>query len=142
MMRALAVIAVVLLAAFSVQTWRLDGAQQEIDTQQGEIETQGKKLTQKNAQLIALNILTQTNSQAQTQLYAAAENNLALLRQRQKKIEELTHENEALRRWSDTPLPDAVVRLRQRPALTGGESYRRWLSRNHPVPPGAVSTTQ
>ncbi|MGJ0193157.1 Rz-like lysis system protein LysB [Pantoea sp. RRHST58] len=97
---------------------------------------QGKKLSQKNGHLIALNILTQTNSQAQTQLYTAAEQNGRLLRDRQRTIEELNRENEDLRRWADSPLPDPVVRLRQRPALAGGESYREWLSQNHPLPAG------
>lgn len=121
------------------QSWNLRNAYQKIHAYEAVIETQGKKLSQKNSQLIALNILTQTSSQAQTQLYAAAERNGQLLRDRQRKIEELKRENEDLRRWSDTALPDPVVRLRQRPALTGGESYREWLSENHPLPAGPSS---
>lgn len=121
------------------QSWRLSDVRQKIDSQQAAIQDQGKKLTQKNSQLIALNILTQTNSRAQTNLYAAAENTNALLRQRQQKIEELKRENEELRRWADSLLPDAVIRLRTRPALAGGESYREWVSQNHPVPPESVS---
>ncbi|MVT83212.1 Rz-like lysis system protein LysB [Pantoea agglomerans] len=122
------------------QSWNLHNAYQKIHAYEAVIETQGKKLRQKNSQLIALNILTQTSSQAQTQLYAAAERNGQLLRDRQRKIEELKRENENLRLWSDTALPDPVVRLRQRPALAGGESYRQWLSENHPLPAGPGRT--
>jgi len=121
------------------QSWNLHNAYQKIHAHEAVIETHARKLSQKNSQLIALNILTQTSSQAQTQLYAAAERNGQLLRDRQRKIEELKRENEDLRRWSDTALPDPVVRLRQRPALAGGESYREWLSENHPLPAGPGS---
>jgi len=131
-----AALTLLMLAALGVQSWRLSNAHHTISTQQAAIADQGKKLSQKNGQLIALNILTQTNSQAQTQLYAAAEQNGRLLRDRQRTIEELKRENEDLRRWADSPLPDPVVRLRQRPALAGGESYREWLSQNHPLPAG------
>ncbi|WP_337011596.1 Rz-like lysis system protein LysB [Pantoea sp. AS142] len=139
MTRALAVIVLILLLIAGVQSYRLSSAHGRIDAQQTTIEGQSKKLSQKNSQLIALNILTQNSSQAQTQLYAAAERNGQLLRERQRKIEELKRENEDLRRWSDTALPDPVVRLRQRPALAGGESYRKWLSENHPLPAGPGS---
>ena len=140
MTRALAVIMLILLLVAGVQSYRLNSAHGRIDAQQATIAGQGKKLSQKNSQLIALNILTQTSSQAQTQLYAAAERNGQLLRDRQRKIEELKRENEDLRHWSDTALPEPVVRLRQRPALAGGESYRQWLSENHPLSAGPGST--
>lgn len=136
MMRALAVIVLFLIAALGVQSWRLSTAHNKIDAQVKALAAQGKKLSQKNGQLIALNILTQTSSRAQTQLYAAAEQNGTLLRDRQRTIEELKRENDELRRWADAPLPDPVIRLRQRPALAGGHSYREWLSANHPVPLG------
>jgi len=136
MMRALAALALVLIAALGVQSWRLSAAHNKIDAQVKDLAAQGKKLSQKNGQLIALNILTQTSSRAQTQLYAAAEQNGTLLRDRQRTIEELKRENDELRRWADAPLPDPVIRLRQRPPLTGGQSYREWLSANHSVPPG------
>lgn len=142
MMRALAVMFIALVIALGVQSFRLSSAHTKIDTQQTTITEQGKKLAQKNGQLIALNILTQTSSRAQTQLYAAAEQNGTLLRNRQRTIEELKRENESLRRWADTGLPDPVVRLRQRPALAGGESYRKWLSQNHPLPAGPGGTAQ
>lgn len=142
MMRFLWGLLIVVVAAFTLQSWRLINAGHTISTQQAVIADQGKKLSQKNGQLIALNIMTQTNSQAQTQLYAAVEQNGRLLRDRQRTIEELKRENEDLRRWADSPLPDPVVRLRQRPALAGGESYREWLSQNHPLPAGPGRAAQ
>lgn len=140
-MRMLAAVVLMLIAALGVQSWRLSNAHTQIDAQVKDLAAQGKKLSQKSSQLLALNILTQTSNRAQTQLYASAEQNGTLLRDRQRTIEELKRENDELRRWADTDLPDSVIRLRQRPALTGGESYREWLSQNHPVPPGRNRTT-
>jgi len=141
-MRALAVTLIVLLAAIGWQSWRLGTAHQKINTQQAAIKHQGEQLAQKNSQLMALNILTQTNSREQMRLYAAAENTNALLQTRQRRIEELTRGNEAFRRWAAAALPDAVIRLRQRPAITGGQSYREWLSQNNALPPAGVRPTQ
>jgi LysB family phage lysis regulatory protein len=61
-----------------------------------------------------------------------------LLHQRQNRIEELKRENEYLRLWADTLLPSDVVRLRERPAITGGAAYREWLSKGDTVPRGKV----
>nr|WP_053143945.1 Rz-like lysis system protein LysB [Erwinia billingiae] len=138
-MRPIVLIMALLIAALGWQSWRLNNASHTIESQGKELNSKKQALTQKNSQLIALNILTQTSSQAQTQLYAAAEKNNTLLRDRQRRIEEMKRENEELRIWADSLLPDAVVWLRTRPAIAGGESYREWLSQNHPVPPGSVS---
>lgn len=140
MMRPLVLIMALLIAALGWQSWRVNNASHTIESQGKELNSKKQALTQKNSQLIALNILTQTSSHAQTQLYAAAEKNNTQLRDRQRRIEELKRENEELRIWADSLLPDAVVRLRTRPAIAGGESYREWLSQNHPVPPGPFST--
>ncbi|MBF3054135.1 DUF2570 domain-containing protein [Pseudomonas aeruginosa] len=33
--------------------------------------------------------------------------------------------------WADQPLPAAAHRLHQRPAITGADGYRQWLSSRH-----------
>lgn len=139
MTRALAVVIALLLAALGWQSWRLSNAGDLIDMQAGALEAKTEKLAEKNSQLIALSILTETNNREQMRLYAEAEDNNALLRQRQRRIEELKRENTELRRWSDTPLPPDVVRLYARPAVTGGAAYRQWLSESDTLPPGNVS---
>ncbi|WP_409303283.1 Rz-like lysis system protein LysB [Pseudomonas sp. KCJK8993] len=50
------------------------------------------------------------------------------LAKRQLTIEGLKRENADLRAWAIQPLPDAARRLRERPALTGADAYRQWLS--------------
>ncbi len=138
---------VILLCLFFIgivlwQSWNLRNAYQKIHAHEAVIASQSKKLNQKNSQLIALNILTQTNSREQTRLYAAAEETRALLQTRQRQIEDLTRENEAYRRWAAAPLPAVAVRLRQRPGITGGQSYRDWLSKNNTLPPAGSRPAQ
>ncbi|HAT2176804.1 TPA: LysB family phage lysis regulatory protein [Raoultella ornithinolytica] len=139
MTRALAVILVLVLAALGWQSWRLNEASHTIDQQSRDLKTAGDKLAKTKSQLIALSILSETNSREQTRLYAAAESTNALLRSRQRRIEELKRENEDLRRWAGTPLPPDIIRMRERPALAGGAAYREWLSESDAVPPGKVS---
>ncbi|MBS4721172.1 phage lysis regulatory protein LysB [Aeromonas caviae] len=50
-------------------------------------------------------------------------------------IKRLKRENAELKEWADRPLPDPVVRLLQRPALTGAADYQAHLSG-----PGALPT--
>ncbi|MEJ5072415.1 Rz-like lysis system protein LysB [Enterobacter ludwigii] len=142
MMRVLSVMLAVALAALGWQSWRLNNASHTIEAQDRSLKDKADELAKKNSQLIGLSILTETNSREQTRLYAAAEDTRSLLHQRQNRIEELKREKDDLRRWADTLLPPDVVRLRERPTLTGGAAYREWLSKGDAVPPGKVSATQ
>ena len=53
---------------------------------------------------------------------------------REQQIEVLKRENSTLRDWATQPLPDIARRLRERPALTGADAYRQWLSGGGSVP--------
>ena len=139
-MRILAAVVVLVLVLLGWQTWQLNKARQTIELQGRDLEASKEKQARASSQLIALSILTETNNREQARLYAAAEESTALLRQRQRRIEELKRENDDLRRWSDTPLPPDVIRLRDRPALAGGAAYREWLSESNAVPPGKVGS--
>ncbi|EIY4978761.1 LysB family phage lysis regulatory protein [Klebsiella quasipneumoniae] len=141
MTRTLAVILALALVALGWQSWRLNKASHTIEQQDSDLKVKGERLAKTNSQLIALSILTETNNREQTRLYAAAESTNALLRSRQRRIEDLKRENGDLRRWADAPLPADIIRMRERPALAGGAAYREWLSQGDTVPPGKVSGT-
>ena len=64
------------------------------------------------------------------------------LANRERTIEALKRENTELRIWADQLLPDAARRLRERPALTGADAYRQWLSGRGAVPPAGDGTGQ
>ncbi|MFU1554236.1 Rz-like lysis system protein LysB [Aeromonas sp. A04] len=49
-------------------------------------------------------------------------------------IKRLKRENAELRSWADSPLPDPVIRLLQRTAITGAADYQAHLSGADPLP--------
>ncbi|WP_429071154.1 Rz-like lysis system protein LysB [Aeromonas veronii] len=49
-------------------------------------------------------------------------------------IKRLKRENAELRIWADRPLPDPVIRLLQRPAITSAADYQAHLSGPDPLP--------
>ena len=64
------------------------------------------------------------------------------LAKRERTIEELKRENTELRVWATQPLPDAARRLRERPALSGADAYRQWLSGRSAVSPAGDQPQQ
>lgn len=64
------------------------------------------------------------------------------LAKRERTIEELKLENAELRTWATQPLPDVARRLRERPALTGADAYRQWMSGRGAVPVAGDQPTQ
>lgn len=44
--------------------------------------------------------------------------------------------------WGAQPLPDAARRLHERPALTGADAYRDWLSRRNALQPATVGAAE
>jgi LysB family phage lysis regulatory protein len=64
------------------------------------------------------------------QLEAKRERIAASLAQTETDFEALKHENEALRAWADSPLPDDVVRLYSRPAITGADDWLAMRARH------------
>ena len=67
---------------------------------------------------------------ALAQLEAKRERIAASLAQTETDFEALKHENEALRAWADSPLPDDVVRLYSRPAITGADDWLAMRARH------------
>lgn len=57
------------------------------------------------------------------------------LSQREIEIRSLQHATEELQAWADQPLPDAVIRMRQRPAITGAAAYSEYMSNRQPLQP-------
>ncbi|MCX7133087.1 Rz-like lysis system protein LysB [Aeromonas sp.] len=57
-------------------------------------------------------------------------------------IKRLKRENTELRSWADSPLPDPVIRLLQRPAITGAADYQAHLSGPDSLPAPASQPGQ
>ncbi|KHL68871.1 hypothetical protein SF06_22070 [Pseudomonas flexibilis] len=135
-----------LVAALALLIWhqqtRIDAAQsgKELAVERAEQAEQTAAQHQANADTLAATLATERNTQAQLQTRTTELRTLLAARQRD--IEELKRENEDLRRWADQPLPLAARRLRERPALTGADAYRDWLSRRDAVRAAGDGTGQ
>lgn len=126
-----------LIAALGLLVWhqqtRIDAEQagKELAVERAEQAEQTAAQHQANADTLAATLATERTAQTTLQ------NQIATLRTalatRQRDIEELKRENQELRDWADQPLPAAARRLRERPALTGADAYRDWLSRRDAV---------
>lgn len=56
--------------------------------------------------------------------------------------QEIHRDDPQFRDWGAQPLPAAARRLHQRPAFTGADGYRQWLSGRHAMPPEPSSANQ
>lgn len=127
-----ALLGVALLAALGLLIWnqelRISGANK--DTQLAEQDaSRAREQAERNlANANALRDTLQLERNAQTSLRAQQDQLRQGLAKRELTIEALKRENADLRKWADQPLPDAARRLRERPALTGADAYRQWLS--------------
>lgn len=138
------VVGAILLAsivALGLQSWRLGKAKDDIAQQKNMITAQSQtidnmsqQLSAKNAALITLGILADDNNRAQAKLRQQMADTGALLSTRENMIARLYRENAALKKWAGDRLPDDVIRLHQRPAITGGAAYRAWLSETERLP--------
>jgi LysB family phage lysis regulatory protein len=74
------------------------------------------------------------DKKAAAKLQAARDNISATLTERENLIESLQHDNPEIRTWAESPLPDAVARLREHPAATGADAYGQRLPSDHALP--------
>ncbi len=74
------------------------------------------------------------NKAAAAKMQLARDSIAATLTERENHIESLQHENATIRSWADAPLPDAIVRLRERPAATGAGAYAQRLPSSDALP--------
>lgn len=126
-----------LIAALALLVWyqqaRIDAAQahQARATERADKAAEVAAQHKANAEILTAQL--QAERATQTTLQSRTDELRALLATRQRDIEELQRENEELRDWAGQPLPAAARRLRERPALSGADAYRDWLSRRDAV---------
>ncbi|MGY2141987.1 Rz-like lysis system protein LysB [Pseudomonas azotoformans] len=121
-----------LLSALALLLW---GTYQRSEAQQGRTALAQEKLATVNARverdattITALRKNLADERQAQSTLQQTGQELRRELDVRKQQIKELKRENAELRDWADAQLPAVARRLRQRPAITGADAYRDWLS--------------
>lgn len=135
-----------LIAALGLLVWhqqtRIDAEQagKELAVERAEQAEQTAAQHQANADTLAATLATERDAQAQLQ--TRTDELRTLLAARQRDIEELTRENQELRDWAGQSLSATARRLRERPALSGADAYRDWLSRRDAVRAAGDGTGQ
>lgn len=127
------IMAAVLLFGALLQSWRLDKAQQMVTDLRSDIAALNQAVEEKKQQIITLNETAKENDRYQASLQQQIEVLTAGVAAKNHRIKELINENAELKRWADTPLPAGIIRLQQRPSITGAAGYHAYLSQHHPL---------
>lgn len=137
MFRAVCIALVVALGLSAFLGWRLDRSMQTVDEQAETISTLNDQLADKTSQLLAVDLMARANDSLQLGLQRRNEQLTAAAAGRDQRFKELMNENTEFKRWADARLPDAVIRLQQRPAITGSEDYHTYLSGSDALHPAS-----
>lgn len=123
---------IALLGALALLVW---GQQQRINVadKNAELAAGAAASAREDAErnLTTANTLRTTLQQerdAQRSLRVVQDRLRSALAKRGRTLETLKRENAELRDWAAQPLPATARQLRERPAFTGADAYRQWLS--------------
>lgn len=141
LLAALAILALVLLV-----TWALWQRTHAAEARAELAEQQLAQAHQREAQQqVIINALWDNARRQESQRRALAQQQAALSRtaaNRLATIEELHRENDTLRAWATARLPDAVSRMRRRPAVTGADAYHQSVRDPQPLHSASESPAQ
>ncbi|RJT31501.1 Rz-like lysis system protein LysB [Rahnella woolbedingensis] len=128
---------ILLLAACALaglQTWRIGGltekaeqAQRIIGTLSAGIESRDNAINRLNDEAVTRE---RQEQRLRTQLARAGEQ----ARVREVHIQRLLNENQEIRDWYGTRLPDGISRMHARPAFASAADYLHWLSGGNQLP--------
>ncbi|MDN4386668.1 Rz-like lysis system protein LysB [Citrobacter portucalensis] len=140
MSRILSVAMIAVIALSAVLGWQLHKRNTVIAQQDRDIGTLNQQLSDKTGQLLAVDLMARANDSLQLRLQQRNAELAAAVASRDQKIKALINENPEVKRWADTRLPDDVIRLQQRPAITGAAGYHAYLSGDNPLHAASEST--
>ena len=127
-----ALLALVLGMVIYVQRDALNTAKERVKRAEKAVFDQGDTIMQLRA--VAAN-----SKKSAAKLQADQERIVATLSERERQLERLQYENIAIRTWAESPLPDAIVGMRQRAAITGAANFTQRLPATDAVQPVARS---
>ncbi|BDD79926.1 hypothetical protein [Burkholderia phage FLC10] len=121
---ALRVLAIALVVAAIAAGWfYVRELRAELVDAQDTARTAQETVGRRDATIADMQKKEREHAKALAQLDAKRAGIAASLAQSETDFEALKHENETLRAWADAGLPDDVVRLYGRPAITGADEY-------------------
>lgn len=110
------------------QTQQLNSARQLLGSLSQELGTVKSSLT-------SLSEDARRNQKAQADLLLKIQQVSAKSGEFQQHLKALKNENADIARFLNTDLPAAIIQLQQRPAITGAEQFRTWMSSRYPLLP-------
>ncbi|CAI1957305.1 Rz-like lysis system protein LysB [Serratia marcescens] len=127
-------LALVLLAVIALLKWQVITLGDSLDAAKQENVRVAAALTESRAAIAALQDSALRNEREQVMLRQRIATADQLATRRNHTITRLLNENEALRRWYQSALPDDVIRLHTRPDFATPDDYLRWLSEGQQLP--------
>ncbi|HGM5486118.1 TPA: Rz-like lysis system protein LysB [Serratia marcescens] len=127
-------LALVLLAVIALLKWQVITLGDSLDAAKLENVRMAAALTESRAAIAALQDSALRNEREQVILRQRITAADQLATRRNHTITRLLNENEALRRWYQSALPDDVIRLHSRPDFATPDDYLRWLSEGQQLP--------
>lgn len=123
-----------MLLTIYVQQQRLDAALAQVEAEKAKRSGAQQELANATQVIQDLRSLEAEKAKQRASLSANLKALESERTRRQQIIRSLQREIEELRKWSDHPLPDIVVSMRERPALTGADAYREHLRDSGALP--------
>ena len=96
-----------------------------------------QRIADKNSTIQQLQGAEANNKKRLAQLQTENQRINTTLAERETLIERLQHDDPQIQPWADTPLPDAIVRLRDRPASNGASDTYPKLPDHQPLLPAS-----
>lgn len=134
MTRLLTVLLVLVLAALAFTVWRNTQLAGELKLAQGVIGTLSAGIESRDLTIGRLKSEASNRELSELALRVNLGTASALGMARQFNDQRVIDSDETLQKWSRTPLPDAVIRLHQRPVFASAADYLRWLSARDKLP--------
>lgn len=123
------IISGVLIAGLTLGGWALWQRGNAANERADRIEQERAAAHQENQRRqVVIDALWDNARRLESQRRALADQQAELARtasDRLEQIQELQRNNDEIREWAGTRLPTDVIRLRQRPAVTGADAYRQ-----------------
>lgn len=127
-------LALVLLAVIALLKWQVIMLGDSLDAAKLENVRVAAALTESRAAIAVLQDSALRNEREQVMLRQRITAADLLATRRNHTITRLLNENETLRRWYQSALPDDVIRLHSRPDFATPDDYLRWLSEGQQLP--------
>ncbi|MBQ4864609.1 peptidase [Pseudoalteromonas sp. MMG013] len=120
-----------IIALCGAYIWHQASQVEKLQLEKGIVTT---ALQNTSASLAKMQKLSEENQKAQAKLRLQLAKANSATSSRQHTIQHLKRELNDVKAWANTLLPHPIRGLHQRPAITGSEQYREWLSNRHTLP--------